>query len=438
MTPSSLVRNVLGAIDRLCAYDHCRLPAPWFVWRTRNDPASRLRRRILALDYGSPLASAGAIRALVAAALHILRGTREIFLVWQRQKAACKRGYGVSPQRQFAQLFSAAFRYNFPPTLYYRARLFRLERHRWNAIFSHEETTLILATFEHARNHSQLWTKRGWAAYCATEGIAAVPIAAEADNGTLVIRDPSMVEPGRDLFLKPDRDYSGRGGVMLEWDASAEGWRALGAASGFVARDALPAFLSDHSRGSTIIVQPRLRNVAALADLASRALVNIRIVTLHAADGTVSLLMAALRLPPGDQPTSDVVGSTLCVPINLATGILGDAECGRLELGPCKRHPFNGVEIAGRVIPEWPRMCALALEAHRKLPFMPSIGWDLVATDAGVFILEANAVWNANLAQHWGRVPLGETTWPEVMLTASPALMAHGKPARAERATSPA
>ena len=49
---------------------------------------------------------------------------------------------------------------------------------------------------------------------------------------------------------------------------------------------------------------------------------------------------------------------------------------------------------------------------------MPTIGWDLVATADGVLILEANAVWHAYLGQQWGRSPLGETAWAEVMLQA--------------------
>lgn len=412
----SLLRNAFTVPDRLCAYDHCRVPLPWFIWSRRTDMASRLRRLILALDYGQPLSAVGAARTALAACLHFLRGTREIVLVWRSRQATCQKGYGVSGGRQLTDLFVATFRYNFPPLHYYRARLFRITRSRWPDLFSHAETTRILAVHEHATQHLGIWTKSGWATFCADHGIPTIPIAAQAVRGELHVNEASWLQPGRDLFLKPDRDYSGRGGVMLEWDAAADGWRASGAVSASIPGTALAGFLRSHSLNDAFVVQPRLRNAAPLADLASRALVNIRIVTLHAADGTITVLMAALRLPLGDHPTSDVIGSTLCIPIDVASGEMGEGECACLEVGSCASHPFTGVPLQGRVVPEWPRMREQAMATHRLLPSVPSIGWDFVVTESGVLILEANAVWNGYLAQHWGRAPLGETAWPTLML----------------------
>src|SRR5690606_29430745 len=97
----------------------------------------RLRRHILGLDYGGSLESVGPLRTALAAGLHVVRGTREIILVWRAQHAACRTGYGVSGVRQLAHLFIAAFHHNFPPSLYYRTRLFRLARDRWPGVFSH-------------------------------------------------------------------------------------------------------------------------------------------------------------------------------------------------------------------------------------------------------------------------------------------------------------
>ncbi len=416
----SLLHSAIAAPDRLCAYDHCRVPLPWFIWSRRTDLTSRLRRRILALEYGQPLSAVGTVHIALAACLHFLRGTREIVLVWRSRQAACRTGYGVPGGRQLIELFVSTFRYNFPPLHYYRARLFRITRSRWLDLFSHAETTRILAVFEQATQHLGLWTKSGWARFCADHGIPTIPVAAQAVRGELQVNEAAWLQPGRDLFLKPDRDYSGRGGVMLEWDAAANGWRASGAVSASVPGSALDGFLRSHSHDDAFVVQPRLRNAAPLADLAARALVNIRIVTLHAPDGTITLLMAALRLPLGDHPTSDVVGSTLCIPIDVATGEMGEGECARLEMGTCARHPLTGVPLKGRVIPEWPQMREQAIATHRLVPSVPSIGWDFVATETGVFILEANAVWNGYLAQHWGRAPLGETPWPALMLIPTP------------------
>jgi hypothetical protein len=154
-------------------------------------------------------------------------------------------------------------------------------------------------------------------------------------------------------------------------------------------------------------------------------LVNLRVITLCSMRREITVLMAALRLPPGDQPTSDVVGVTFIIPLDPESGMLGQAECARLELGALANHPHSGVRFQGRTIAEWPAMRAQVIAAHRRLPNMPAIGWDCIATEQGAFILEANAVWHADVAQQWGLLPLGESAWPKVMLEHLPPSIAH-------------
>lgn len=405
-------------IDRLCAYDHCKVPLPWFIWYRASDSSSQLHRQILALDSDHFPENTGFLVKGAAALIHFIRGGREIFMSWRRMHTACRQGYGVGSIRQLRDLFIATFRYNHPAKLYYATRMFRLERRRWNSMFSHGEVTLLLSQFEKKNREVEFWTKRSWAEASLKYKIPSIPLAALASPDGIQVLDSSLLSPGRDLFAKPDVDYSSRGGVLLEWDQAANGWLAMGAQSGFVRADELHGFLTELARETLFVVQPRLRNAPDLADLSSRALVNVRIVTLHHPDGTISILMAALRFPPGDQPTSDVLGSTLCALIEPETGIVHEAECAKLHLGLCAHHPFNGARLLGRKISQWPIMREMALQAHAKIPFMPAIGWDLVATTEGVFILEANTVWHAYLSQQWGRSPLGETAWPDLMLHA--------------------
>lgn len=411
-----MLSRLRSRVDRLCAYDHCRVVLPSFAWRHGRTAAERLHRAVLDLDLGPGPRTTAALAA--AAALHLVRGTRDVLVIWRRQRAACRQGYGVGARQQLADLFVAKFRYNHPAKLYYALRMFRLPRSRWSGYFSHNETTLLLGRFQACAGDRALWTKRGWSDYCARHDIPSARMAATAGPDSLQVFAPELLRAGGDLFVKPDVDYSARGGILLEWDASAQGWNISGAASGFVPADGLEEFLRRRAVRERIVVQPRLRNAPEVADLASRALVNLRVVTLNIPGQGISILMAALRMPPADQPTSDVVGSTFSAPVDPATGRLGDAESGRLHLGSCPRHPFNGAQVRDRVLAAWPRMRELALAAHERLPGMPAVGWDLVATSDGVFILEANAIWHAFLAQHWGRAPLGETAWPECMLAA--------------------
>ncbi len=44
------------------------------------------------------------------------------------------------------------------------------------------------------------------------------------------------------------------------------------------------------------------------------------------------------------------------------------------------------------------------------------VGWDVVDTDRGLMLLEANLIWGGNLAQMAGNLPLGLTEFSEIFL----------------------
>jgi hypothetical protein len=79
--------------------------------------------------------------------------------------------------------------------------------------------------------------------------------------------------------------------------------------------------------------------------------------------------------------------------IDLDTGVLGPgatlSDAGRL----CwhERHPESGAPIAGVRVEGWPAIAATVLDATRRLPEAPVIGWDVIVTDQGCCFLEGNA-----------------------------------------------
>jgi hypothetical protein len=314
-----------------------------------------------------------------------------------------------------ATLFYTAFRYNFPPSLYYRARLFRLQRSRWLAVFSHDEAITPVPIIERSTVHLDVWTKRGWNRFCVRHKLPAVPTVAVVTQGQFVLVDAGAADQDTDLFIKPDRGWASRGTVLLEWRAAENGWLATGAREGFVPRAELPRFCAEVSGGAEVMVQPRLRTHPELADLATRALINFRVVTICAPDGRITLFSAALRIPRYTEHCSDVADGFF-VPVDLAAGTLGYAEGLDLSLGLVAVHPVTQAPIYGRKIRQWPEMQRQALEAHALLPSVPAIGWDLVATASGVLILEANVAWSTNLTQLRGLAPLGESDWPAAVL----------------------
>ena len=83
----------------------------------------------------------------------------------------------------------------------------------------------------------------------------------------------------------------------------------------------------------------------------------------------------------------------LNAPIDPARGMLGRAVTlgagGRLL--DFARHPDTGADIEGVAIPGLDRALGGLLDAARCLPEAPLIGWDVLMTDDGYSILEANS-----------------------------------------------
>jgi hypothetical protein len=82
----------------------------------------------------------------------------------------------------------------------------------------------------------------------------------------------------------------------------------------------------------------------------------------------------------------------LLADLDLETGVLGqavwlDAE-GRRGEGPA--HPDSGARITGVAVESWPRIRSGILDLAARVPFLPVIGWDVVATAGGYSILEGN------------------------------------------------
>lgn len=367
------------------------------------------------LEWGAPLASAGAGDRCYAAALHLVRVGREIVLCWRRKSGECKRGFGISRIRQLVTLVYAAFRYNFPPSLYYRARLFRVPRERWLAVFSHSEVMTGLLVLERRTLALDVWSKEGWRRFCERHGLRTVPTFADVRKGTFEVFDAGALGAGGDLFIKPDLGWASQGTVLLEWQPAQNGWLATGARDGFVPKAELARFVVEAAGGADALVQPRLRTHAELADLSPRALANVRVVTVRSPAGRISLFSAALRIPWMEEHCSDVADGFF-VPVNTEDGTLGHAEGLDMSDGPLAVHPLSGAPICGRVLSSWPEMRAQALAAHALLPGVPAVGWDLVPAETGVLILEANVTWSTNLVQLRGLAPLGDSAWPAAML----------------------
>lgn len=107
------------------------------------------------------------------------------------------------------------------------------------------------------------------------------------------------------------------------------------------------------------------------------------------------------------------IGTSATIPVDNGSrgGLVAkiDLETGKLSEGRClhnlnvyKVHPDSGFPIEGVQIPNWDKVKAEMLELTHKMPYMHFIAWDILLTEEGICIIEANTSSGVNIIQLWG------------------------------------
>lgn len=76
--------------------------------------------------------------------------------------------------------------------------------------------------------------------------------------------------------------------------------------------------------------------------------------------------------------------------IDLDSGVMNKAIAIPPDAGWQTHHPDTGTPIQGALVPRWRAVLDGVVGLARQLPFLPYIGWDVVVTDDGFRVLEAN------------------------------------------------
>ena len=91
----------------------------------------------------------------------------------------------------------------------------------------------------------------------------------------------------------------------------------------------------------------------------------------------------------------------LVAKIDLETCLLSEARCLH-NRNVYKVHPDSGAPIEGVQVPGWQQLKRDMLELADKLPYMHFIAWDILITEEGHCIIEANTSSGVNIIQLWG------------------------------------
>jgi hypothetical protein len=99
----------------------------------------------------------------------------------------------------------------------------------------------------------------------------------------------------------------------------------------------------------------------------------------------------------------------LAAAIDLDTGRLGQMTGDKKETAGIwyDRHPVTDAVVAGRVIPFWDEIKALAERAHAACHDRFIIGWDIACTPEGPVVLEGNSYPDVEFLQRVHQCPIG-------------------------------
>lgn len=96
------------------------------------------------------------------------------------------------------------------------------------------------------------------------------------------------------------------------------------------------------------------------------------------------------------RPMDNVSAGAIACPIDLETGRLGMGCIPKTHKRPegarfFSKHPDTGAVLAGKVIPGWDQLKKEIKDLSDQFPFLNYIAWDILLTEDGFCVIEANA-----------------------------------------------
>lgn len=206
------------------------------------------------------------------------------------------------------------------------------------------------------------------------------------------------------LYIKPISAGKGKGVYLLTFDNEE-----------FFVDDQVKSaseMISFLKKDSNWLLTEAIQQGAYLNSIYDKTANTIRFITWKSPEtGEFEVFFAVQRI--GTKATIPVDNGSrggLVAQIDLDTGILSEAR-NLHSLNCWEYHPDSGASIKGAQIPNWEAVKREMLELANRFPFMNFMAWDLLLTEEGICIIEANTSSGVNIIQLWGgqrKGPLGD------------------------------
>lgn len=232
-------------------------------------------------------------------------------------------------------------------------------------------------------------------------GIAAPEPVAELPRGM-----PVRVESwngGHRVFIKPRHGLRAQGALSLVQVADSHlvlvsrGQHP----SKLMPRETVEAMLTRLAERDSLIVQEFLRASPDLSDLSTDAPVELRLTTARLPGGAARVIAASAKIQPPGYHSATTLNLGLLVPVDPATGVMAAGFHLRAPQERFLHVPWNNARIEGRALPTFARAVEMVETGSRLLPDLPTIGWDVVLSERGPVVLEANTGLSWNFIHLW-------------------------------------
>jgi hypothetical protein len=389
-------------------------PPPW-LFGSRNRALSPAAQRVHEICNRTVWRSLGAVERLQATVLALVWpavAAVTAFPLWRRNAKAVRELTGKGALRQFAEIMHVAVHHRVVPRYYFAFELY-YDAHRARAgdyLMRHEikEVAYRLLLPKVQTAGFPIKNKIGFAHYCAQHGLRAVPLVAAFHDGVRAADIGAAKLPEHDLFVKPVMSKGGFGAERWNWIGQGIYRKTDGAelsATGLLER------VANLSRRQPYLIQWAVSNHPDLRALSVGALCTVRLLSCLNEQGEPELTDGALRMSiDPTSPVDNFHAGGIAAAIDLETGRLGLAS--DLGYGPQfvwhERQPKTGSPIAGRVLPFWDEVRALALKAHTAFSEWTVIGWDIAILEDGPCLIEGNKGPGIHVIQRCLRRPIGD------------------------------